>query len=195
MNYPAKSDGTQVLFCAKAIRSFVIVGTKTHQQLKTLKNQQLTGEKNAKSESAQERSFLTPEKNVRDRLLELIGDDSVAAFSRSTGVAESSLRAYLNRGIKPGMDHLAAISEAKGVTVDWLATGREPRLRADVIKATGGLDKQRLQDAIAAVEEGLRAAQKRLSPDKHAELISLIYETEGPINRAFVVRMITFSPA
>lgn len=93
------------------------------------------------------------------------------------------------------MDHLVAMAQAKGVTVDWLATGREPRLRADVIKATGGLDKQRLQDAIAAVEEGLRVARKQLSPDKHAELISLIYETEGPINRAFVVRMITFSPA
>lgn len=104
------------------------------------------------------------------------------------------MRSYL-KGAMPSADRVAAIAEVRGVTTDWLITGREPKLRADVIKATGGLDKQRLQDAIAAVEEGLRAAQKRLSPDKHAELISLIYETEGPINRAFVVRMITFSPA
>ena len=128
------------------------------------------------------------------RLRECIGDEPVNAFARRCGLGESLMRSYL-KGAMPSADRVAAIAEVRGETTDWLITGRGPKLRADVIKATGGLDKQRLQDAIAAVEEGLRAAQKRLSPDKHAELISLIYETEGPINRAFVVRMITFSPA
>lgn len=131
---------------------------------------------------------------MKDRIRALMNGDSTSAFARKCGISESLLRKYL-LGAMPSSDRSAAIAEACGVTADWLITGREPKLRADVIKATGGLDKQRLQDAIAAVEEGLRAAQKRLSPDKHAELISLIYETEGPINRAFVVRMITFSPA
>ena len=131
---------------------------------------------------------------MKERIRELMDGDSTSAFARRCGISESLLRKYLS-GAMPSSDRAAAIAEVRGVTTDWLITGRGPRLRADVIKATGGLDKQRLQDAIAAVEEGLRVAQKRLSPDKHAELISLIYETEGPINRAFVVRMITFSPA
>lgn len=131
---------------------------------------------------------------MKERIRELMDGDSTSAFARRCGISESLLRKYLS-GAMPSSDRAAAIAEVRGVTTDWLITGRGPKLRADVIKATGGLDKQRLQDAIAAVEEGLRVAQKQLSPDKHAELISLIYETEGPINRAFVVRMITFSTA
>lgn len=152
----------------------------------------------SESEQKRERRAGLPirdgESELVKRMRELIADDSVSAFARRCGIGESVLRSYL-AGSVPSADRLAAIAEARGVTTDWLISGREPRLRADVIKATGGLDKQRLKDAIAAVEEGLRVAQKQLSPDKHAELISLIYETEGPINRAFVVRMITFSPA
>ena len=152
----------------------------------------------SESEQKRERRAALPirdeESELVKRLRELIDDDSVSAFARRCGIGESVLRSYL-AGAMPSADRLAAIAQARGVTTDWLISGQEPRLRADLIKAAGGLDRQRLQDAIAAVEEGLRAAQKRLSPDKHAELISLIYETEGPINRAFVVRMITFSPA
>ena len=152
----------------------------------------------SESEQKRERRAALPirdeESELVKRLRELIDDDSVSAFARRCGIGESVLRSYL-AGAMPSADRLAAIAQVRGVTTDWLISGQEPRLRADLIKAAGGLDRQRLQDAIAAVEEGLRAAQKRLSPDKHAELISLIYETEGPINRAFVVRMITFSPA
>lgn len=129
---------------------------------------------------------------MRDRILELIGSESGASFSRLTGIPESSLRAYL-KGTKPGTDHLISIAQAKGVTIDWLATGREPKLRADLVTAMKGVDRQRLQDTIAAIEEGLRVAQKRLSPDKHAELICLIYDADGPINRAIVIGMIAFS--
>lgn len=152
----------------------------------------------SESEQKRERRAALPireeESELVKRLRELIDDDSVSAFARRCGIGESVLRSYL-AGAMPSADRLAAIAQVRGVTTDWLISGQEPRLRADLIKAAGGLDRQRLQDAIAAVEEGLRAAQKRLSPDKHTELISLIYETEGPINRAFVVRMITFSPA
>ena len=163
------------------------------QTRKVITNQVLTGQKDAIQLSSDSRPFPHEETDVRERILELIGAGSSASFSRLTGIPESSLRAYLTKGTKPGMEHLVAMAQAKGVTIDWLATGREPKLRADVIKAAGGLDKQRLQDAIAAVEEGLRVAQKRLSPDKHAELISLIYDADGPINRAIVIRMIAFS--
>jgi transcriptional regulator with XRE-family HTH domain len=136
-------------------------------------------------------SFPGDEKNVRDRLLELIGSDSVASFSRLSGVPESSLRAYLTRGIKPGMDHLVAIADVKGVTIDWLATGKSPRLRAELLEAMQGIDKQRLQVAVSAVEEGLRVSNKLLTAEKHAELICAAYELATTHDRALIVRIIT----
>ena len=161
--------------------------------LKTLKNQLLTGEKNAEYTAVPERSFLTEEKNVRDRLLELIGEASIASFSRSTGVPESSLRSYLTRGIKPGMDHSVSIAEAMGVTVDWLATGRPPRLRAELVEAMKGVDKVRLQTAIAAVTEGVAKSGKLVAIDKQAELINAAYELAKEHSKDFIVRFITIA--
>lgn len=132
------------------------------------------------------------ESELVHRLREVIGDEAVNAFARRCGLGESVMRSYL-KGAMPSADRVAAIAEVRGVTTDWLITGRQPKMRADIIKATGGIDKQRLKEAIAAVEEGLRVAQKRLPADKHAELISLIYGADGPINRAIVIGMIAFS--
>ena len=133
------------------------------------------------------------EKNVRDRLLELIGEASIASFSRSTGVPESSLRSYLTRGIKPGMDHSVSIAEAMGVTVDWLATGRPPRLRAELVEAMKGVDKVRLQTAIAAVTEGVSKSGKLVAIDKQAELINAAYELTKDHSKDFIVRFITIA--
>lgn len=58
------------------------------------------------------------------RLKSLIGDNSIADFSRQCRVPESTIRSYLVRGKTPGMEHLTDISSACGVTVDWLATGK-----------------------------------------------------------------------
>lgn len=58
-----------------------------------------------------------------DRLKLLIGDKSLAAFSKKCGVKEGSIRQYLG-GSVPGLDKVIAIAEAEGVSVDWLATGK-----------------------------------------------------------------------
>lgn len=42
------------------------------------------------------------------------------------------MRGYLVEGKKPGLDYLVAIADAGGVTVDWLATGRPPKTRAEL---------------------------------------------------------------
>ena len=60
------------------------------------------------------------------RLKSLIGDKSLAAFSKKCGVGEGSIRQYLG-GSVPGLDKVIAIAEAEGVSVDWLATGREEK--------------------------------------------------------------------
>lgn len=62
------------------------------------------------------------------RLKAVIGDGSVAAFSRKCGLAESVLRTYLKDGRIPPLDKALAIATAAGVSVDWLAGGRALRV-------------------------------------------------------------------
>lgn len=68
-----------------------------------------------------------------DRIRAAIGDEPVAAFARRCGFGESLLRKYL-QGSEPSASNLAKIADAAGVTVDWLATGRGPRTRAELLK-------------------------------------------------------------
>lgn len=66
------------------------------------------------------------------RLKEVIGDENASSFSRRCGFRESVLRGYLVEGKRPGLDYLAAIAEVGSVTIDWLATGRPPKTRAEL---------------------------------------------------------------
>lgn len=63
------------------------------------------------------------------RIAEVAGDKSVSAFAKECGFGESLLRKYL-AGSLPNASNLVAIARAGGVTVDWLATGRPPKMRA-----------------------------------------------------------------
>ena len=65
------------------------------------------------------------------RFREVLGDESVSSFSRRCLVVEGTLRNILN-GALPRTDILVAIADAAGVTVDWLATGRPPKTRAEL---------------------------------------------------------------
>lgn len=70
-------------------------------------------------------SLITQDKNnVGERIKEAIGDEPVKAFARRSGVPDTSLRNYISNEKKPGLDALTAISEASGITVDWLAKGK-----------------------------------------------------------------------
>ncbi len=81
------------------------------------------------------------------RLRECIGDDSVSSFARRCGLPEATIRSYLE-GKKPVFDKLVKIADAAGVTVDWLATGRGPRTRAEAISSANQRDSASL-DALA----------------------------------------------
>lgn len=120
------------------------------------------------------------------RLRECIGDEPVNAFARRCGLGESLMRSYL-KGAMPSADRVAAIAEVRGVTTDWLITGRGPKLRADL----AGIDKDRLQVAVSAVEEGLQKARKHVPPDRHAELICAAYDLTKRMDRAEIVHLIT----
>lgn len=130
------------------------------------------------------------ESELAERLRELIGDEAVNAFARRCGLGESLMRSYL-KGAMPSADRVAAIAEVCGVTTDWLITGREPKLRGDVVEAMQGVDKDRLRVAIAAVQEGLQTSRKVVTTDKHAELICAAYDLAQDHGREFIVRIIT----
>jgi len=61
---------------------------------------------------------------------ELIGENSVSAFARSVGLPEANVRTYLT-GRKPSIEKVVQIADACGVTVDWLAAGRESKRRRE----------------------------------------------------------------
>lgn len=82
------------------------------------------------------------------RLRECIGDEPVASFARRCGFSEGLIRAYLKDDKRPGMDKLVRMADAAGVTVDWLATGRGPRTRAEAISSADQRDSASL-DALA----------------------------------------------
>lgn len=123
---------------------------------------------------------------MKERIRELMDGDSTSAFARRCGISESLLRKYLS-GAMPSSDRAAAIAEVRGVTTDWLITGRGPKLRADL----AGIDKDRLQVAVSAVEEGLQKARKHVPPDRHAELICAAYDLTKRMDRAEIVHLIT----
>lgn len=68
---------------------------------------------------------------------------------------------------------------AAGISANWLLTGHEPMLLAD-LQPPGSLDPARLRLAIEVIEEGL--AGKVMPPDKKAEAVLAAYdllEVEG----------------
>jgi phage repressor protein C with HTH and peptisase S24 domain len=64
-------------------------------------------------------------KTFQGRLLFALKGENLHAFGKRSGVKENNLRRYLG-GTIPGMDKLVAIAEAAQVSIDWLATGRNP---------------------------------------------------------------------
>lgn len=114
------------------------------------------------------------------RVKEIIGDRKLTWFASECGVGESTLRNIL-AGAWPRTDILCAIADAGGVSIDWLATGRLPKTRAELRAGNGVvpepvLDLTRLQLAIATVEEGLAATRRVMAPEKKAQLVLAVYD-------------------
>jgi hypothetical protein len=68
------------------------------------------------------------ESQLTARLLEVFGEEPVASFSRRSGIGDSTLRKYVG-GAVPSAINIAAIADAGNVNIEWLATGRGPKLR------------------------------------------------------------------
>lgn len=60
-----------------------------------------------------------------ERLRIALSGESPHAFSKRSGIGDSTMRKYL-MGSMPGLDNLLVIAEAANVTLDWLAAGKGP---------------------------------------------------------------------
>lgn len=62
-------------------------------------------------------------KNFPKRLKEAMGDNTVRAFSKISGLPHSTLNSYVNNQTYPSLDRLAQIAKASGRSIEWLASG------------------------------------------------------------------------
>lgn len=129
----------------------------------------------------------TESEAIGRRISEVIGDEARRAFARRSGVSDSALRDYISGKKTPGLDAAIAIASSGGVTVDWLATGRPPKTRAELRAMQEAasapsvpLDMNTLTSVVEGVEEYLHKRKLQLRPDKKAALVALLYDQVAP---------------
>jgi len=68
-----------------------------------------------------------------NRVKDTVGSEAVRAFSRRSGISETTLRAYMAGSSDAGRLALIAIANAGGVRLEWLVTG-EGAMRASEVR-------------------------------------------------------------
>lgn len=131
-----------------------------------MNNQEDTEEKKEKESTFDSTFFSASDDGLGARIKEAVGDEPVKAFARRCGVPESSIRAYISNKKKPGIDPLTAISEASGLTVDWLAKGRGIKYIRDLKHAQERLNGAPPR-AYGEFPEALKPYEKRLDALLH----------------------------
>lgn len=98
------------------------------------------------------------------------------------------MRSYLRGDTLPDLGVLEEIAETGGVSLSWLTTGKEPEV------AQSPVNSSLLKDVVAALADVFEELDLDPNPDEWAELVSLVYEmyaeTEKPVNRAIVLRLV-----
>ena len=125
---------------------------------------------------------------VAKRIREIVGEEPQRAFARRCGISEGSLRDYMRdeNPKVPGLTAAAAIADAGGYMVDWLATGRLPKTRAELramqdaakAAAPGAIDSVLLQEVMEFFARWVRdnATRVRIDQDRHAAVIAVLYK-------------------
>jgi hypothetical protein len=113
--------------------------------------------------------------------------DVIARAKECFGVAKDTELAAL-LGISPQtlnnrkktesipFDELLGLAIKWNVDIAWLLTGQRSQPLPISVAVPAGLDLPRFKLAIEAVEEGLEAVQRRMPPDKKAELVLAAYD-------------------
>lgn len=84
------------------------------------------------------------------RINEVVGNESKRAFARRAGISETALRDYIELRRNPKREALASIAEAGSVTIEWLATGKGPKTRAEQRAAQSQAPYQVVPEALPA---------------------------------------------
>lgn len=133
------------------------------------------------------------ERGFSSRLKAAIGQRSVLSFAKECGFSDSLVRKYLG-GSLPGLDKAVIMARVLGVSLEWLATGKE--VASDTYgvqqetapytlakspdsprQAKLGFNEALLRQVIEAVEEALDLLDLEIDPPgKKADLIFAIYE-------------------
>lgn len=128
------------------------------------------------------------------RLQEVIGKESVRSFAAKCGLSDSLVNAYIKGQKEPGLVNLLKMSLVGGVLVDWLATGRPPKTRAEQAalahrvaeeRATYSLpplDRARLHLALTMAEDAVRLITEPVTPERRADLVLAFYDRLGANN-------------
>lgn len=118
-----------------------------------------------------------PPTSFAERLRQLIGPESVSAFSRRVGLSEAMIRKYLN-GSEPTLSRANQIAREANCSLEWLATGQGFQYRqAEVVD-------------MSALEEALLLALEQLDPgiplsnEKALKLLVAIYQYLRTTKRA-----------
>lgn len=116
---------------------------------------------------------------------------TIKDFSEATGIPYPSLREYISGKKKPGLDALASICIASGVSADWLLTGEGNKVRGQL--ATSEPDGETLCKTIEGLELLLKSMGRELSAEKKARIIVMLYRSfiaQHQIDPAMIREMI-----
>lgn len=104
----------------------------------------------------------------------------VTNMAHRTGLSESVLRKWRSGASDPKRSDLVKVADAAGVSVEWLATGREdvPGITEDgaTYTATPRVDLDQLEEVIAKTRRRFKERGLDLTPESEARVIRLIYE-------------------
>lgn len=103
----------------------------------------------------------------------------MADFSRQCGIPYRTLRDYAFARKRPGSDALVAMSQALGVSIDWLLLGdraRQPRRLT-------ALEFALLSQTIEKTEQVAAKAGCRLTPREKAFCVATIYRIALPMRK------------
>lgn len=123
------------------------------------------------------------------RMKEIIGVASNRSFASKAGLSDALLGAYLRSEKLPGVKHLVAIANTGGVLVDWLATGRGPRTRAELQALEAAAHQASAQQAPADLDPEaaeLLARYARCTTDQRRAINTLLDAILTPTFRAWL---------
>ncbi|MCP1726349.1 transcriptional regulator with XRE-family HTH domain [Natronospira proteinivora] len=115
------------------------------------------------------------QKEFPHRLRQAIGPRSVLSFARACGLSDSLVRKYLS-GSLPGLGNALVMAREAGVSLEWLATGREWVAPRESSEADPKAYLTRMEEVIAFSRLQFQRRGIELPPESEAKVIRVIYE-------------------